>query len=331
VKARIKRVLARSGVSQVSRFLNRSRGLILMYHGLTEQAVSHEWNQVTLEAFDAQMTCLKKRYNVVPLDVMIDKMAAGRLPPYTAAITFDDGYRSVFDLAYPVLVRHSLPATVYIVTYFVGPERHRYLWTDHITVLLFARLGTELDLSSFDLGRYSLKSENEVFAARQEITSRLKLAPDRHRKDILNWLIRDHDAAIDHERFGIYQPMTWDEVTELGAGDLVTIGAHTQTHPILSQVSLSSLQEEIIGSLEDINTHLGDRPQHFAYPNGRAIDFTPEALALVRRVFRSATTTVRGLNPVGTDLHLLRRVGVGGSLSKEEFSALLSGLYFPGR
>jgi peptidoglycan/xylan/chitin deacetylase (PgdA/CDA1 family) len=331
VRRQAKNALTRSGLSGVVRFFNRGRGLILMYHGIVADSVSQEWNQVTQDAFDMQMAFLKKKYTVVPLGDLVDLIAAGRLPPYTASITFDDGYRSVHDLAYPVLVRHQLPATVYLVTSFVGSERHRYLWTDHITALLFSCRQTALDLSSVDLGRYELGSPSAVLTARREIANRLKLVPDIRRRTVLDRLIEDHGTAIDHERFRIYHPMTWEEVQQLGTGGLVTIGAHTRTHPILSRIPASSLDAEIIGSLEDIQVHFGTRPRHFAYPNGRLIDVTGDAVATARRHFASATTTVRGLNAPRLDPHLLRRIGIGGSLTMDEFSALLSGLYFPGR
>ncbi|MEO6566479.1 MAG: polysaccharide deacetylase family protein, partial [Casimicrobiaceae bacterium] len=77
---------------------------------------------VTPAAFEAQMEFLARNgYQVVP----ISKLAGfldGReaLPPKTVAITIDDGYRSTFDIAWPILRKFGFPATVYLYTDFVG-------------------------------------------------------------------------------------------------------------------------------------------------------------------------------------------------------------------
>ena len=125
--------------------------------------------------------------------------------------------------------------------------------------------------------------------------------------------------------------MSWDEVKNLESEGLIRVGAHTRSHPILSRTPASLLREEIVGSAEDIAGHLGTRPRHFAYPNGRAVDFTPEAVEIVRGEFASATTTIQGFNGMRMDPYLLRRVGVGGPLSPAEFAGLMSGIFFPGR
>jgi peptidoglycan/xylan/chitin deacetylase (PgdA/CDA1 family) len=39
------------------------------------------------------------------------------------AVTFDDGYRSVLEVAKPILDAHGMPATVFLVTDYVGSER----------------------------------------------------------------------------------------------------------------------------------------------------------------------------------------------------------------
>lgn len=77
---------------------------------------------VTPAAFEAQMEFLSRNgYNVVP----VSKLAAfldGReaLPAKTVAITIDDGYKSMFEVALPILRKFGFAATVYLYTDFVG-------------------------------------------------------------------------------------------------------------------------------------------------------------------------------------------------------------------
>ena len=77
---------------------------------------------VTPAAFEAQMAYLATNgYTVVPLD-RLPAILEGRepMPRKAVAITIDDGYRSTYEVAYPVLRRHKFPATVFLYTDFVG-------------------------------------------------------------------------------------------------------------------------------------------------------------------------------------------------------------------
>ncbi|MFM1548084.1 MAG: polysaccharide deacetylase family protein [Lentisphaeria bacterium] len=89
---------------------------VLMYHGFTEDQSATSTLVITLDNFERQMTYLaKNNFNVINASELADYLANGKeLPPKTIVLTFDDGYKSFFDLAYPVLQKHGLPATAYL-------------------------------------------------------------------------------------------------------------------------------------------------------------------------------------------------------------------------
>jgi len=92
---------------------------ILSYHrfGAKPAALT-----VTQQAFEAQMAYLARNgYSVVPLARLV-AFLEGReaLPPKAVVITVDDGYRSTYEVAWPVLRKHGFPATVFLYTDFVG-------------------------------------------------------------------------------------------------------------------------------------------------------------------------------------------------------------------
>jgi peptidoglycan/xylan/chitin deacetylase (PgdA/CDA1 family) len=67
---------------------------------------------------------------------------------------------------------------------------------------------------------------------------------------------------------GLRRVVTLDELRCLGEGDLVRIGAHTVTHPALSELSVDRRREEIAGSRRELEAAL-DRPvRGFSYPFG---------------------------------------------------------------
>ncbi len=77
---------------------------------------------VTKAAFEAQMDYLARNgYHVVPLAAMRAFLDAKEpLPKKTVVITIDDGYRSTYEIAFPVLRKYGFPATVFLYTDFVG-------------------------------------------------------------------------------------------------------------------------------------------------------------------------------------------------------------------
>lgn len=80
--------------------------------------------------FDRQMNYLKeKRYTVVSLrDVFGFLHYHHALPKRSVVLTIDDGYRSIYDIAYPILKKYGFTATLFIYTDFVGACRNAVTW-----------------------------------------------------------------------------------------------------------------------------------------------------------------------------------------------------------
>ncbi len=92
---------------------------ILCYHrfGARKSAMT-----MTPSAFEAQMAYLAQNgYHVVSV-AQLARFLEGRepLPKKSVVITIDDGYRSTYEVAYPVLKKHGFPATVYLYSDFAG-------------------------------------------------------------------------------------------------------------------------------------------------------------------------------------------------------------------
>jgi peptidoglycan/xylan/chitin deacetylase (PgdA/CDA1 family) len=62
--------------------------------------------------------------------------------------------------------------------------------------------------------------------------------------------------------------MTWAQVAELRAAG-VEVGAHTRTHPVLRDLEDLRAEDEIEGSRQTLEDHLGERVVSFAYPFGK--------------------------------------------------------------
>jgi len=92
--------------------------LVLCYH-----ALSHDWPadlSTTPGLFESQLELLLRRgYQPATFERAVTDPPGGR----TVAVTFDDAYRSVLELAFPIMQRLGVPGTVFVPTAWAGrPE-----------------------------------------------------------------------------------------------------------------------------------------------------------------------------------------------------------------
>jgi peptidoglycan/xylan/chitin deacetylase (PgdA/CDA1 family)/glycosyltransferase involved in cell wall biosynthesis len=93
---------------------------ILLYHSIDQNSAHYNVNP---EQFEMQMEYLRTNCDVVSLDTVLDFIKGGKdLPKRPVVITFDDGYYSVYQNAYPVLKKCRFPAAVFITTGYVQKQ-----------------------------------------------------------------------------------------------------------------------------------------------------------------------------------------------------------------
>lgn len=102
---------------------------VLCFH-----AVDPVWKSplaLTPEEFERHCAWLARSRTVVPLSEAVRRMdARGRLPRGMVALTFDDGFAQLGDFVFPVLARHGLPATVFLVAATLTRGGHEVDWVD---------------------------------------------------------------------------------------------------------------------------------------------------------------------------------------------------------
>ena len=105
--------------------------LVLCYHGLRSdrwRADEPSFPQMHIdeETFDAHCRVLRAACHPISLTDWREARAGGRaLPARPVLVTFDDGYRSVFEIARPILKRYGIPAVIFVCT---NPVRDQQLF-----------------------------------------------------------------------------------------------------------------------------------------------------------------------------------------------------------
>ena len=123
---------------------------------------------------------------------------------------------------------------------------------------------------------------------------------------------------------------TWDQALGYSAVPLMSadeivrwtsrgieFGCHTRTHPNLASLTEAEIQNEVVGSREDLAAIVNRVPAAFAYPWG---SFNRAVHRCVRNTFDLGFSTRRGVNFASTDPHLLRRGAVHANRSMLDFA-----------
>lgn len=99
--------------------------------------------------------------------------------------------------------------------------------------------------------------------------------------------------------------LSWDQIGEMAASGDWELGAHTRSHPVLTQLSAGQAEDEIAGSKQLIAQHTGAQARVFAYPYGA---YNSGVEAVVKRHFEAAATVRLGFIRRQSDPYRLARI-----------------------
>jgi peptidoglycan/xylan/chitin deacetylase (PgdA/CDA1 family) len=277
--------------------------VILLYHGVVEDGAPPErWSigqALPVGALERQLLWLKANRRLVPLsDYLAQESRNGAWLSRTVAVTFDDGLASAFARAFPVLVRHRIPATFFISTGHL--EGGPLLWFAYLNALCFEEGHGEVEL---DGKQFPLRSLEERTRARWGLGALARASgdPGAFAEGLAARYPLSPGVASE------YQGMTHEQVTRLASSPGMEVGSHTVTHPFLGQLPPGDQARELAESKRELEALIGRPVRYFAYPAG---DYSRETLSLVRSAgYDAALATIpRKLESDG--LLEVERIGV---------------------
>lgn len=286
---------------------------ILTYHGVTDGESSgienFQGKHMATGTFERQMRYLRGHENILKLGDVVEAYTRGR-DLDGVVVTFDDGYRNSFTVAFPILEEIEIPVTFFFSTGFIGSDR--MFWVDEVEFWIDRGEVEGVDLTEFGLRPYALVSREEKMEVVTEIKAFLKRVDDGAREAILGALKTQLLPLSGGEPSPNYKTLTWVEVRALAQSPLVEVGGHSVDHAILSRVSREQLRYQVRESKRDLERHLDREITLFAYPNGGPDDYNAEVIEVVREEgFTCGCTTLPGRNSPSVSLFELRRSMVG--------------------
>lgn len=270
------------------------------HHVLPDEA---EAPDLKVSQLHDRLRYLHRTRDMVSLSEGVEALQRPRGRSRLAALTFDDGYRDNLYSLLPVLRETRTPATIYVST---APILEGCgLWFDYVrTAVRLSRL-TALNVPWLN------EQFGDNITLTHTVTERLRRVGPVKRQRLLAELLEAVPAQcrtlLPHQ-----QMLTVPELQQLAADPLITIGAHTHNHTVLSACSDAEAKSDLQENLDVLERLLGQRPEHFAYPNGQQSDFGARDKAMLYDFgITSAVTTIPGLNLPGDEPMTLLRHPLG--------------------
>ena len=268
---------------------------ILAYHRVAElrdaPAVDSRSVSATPESFARQMEHLSRFYRVVSMLEVLEAVEKGRpLPKRAVLITFDDAYADFAEIAWPILKQFRLRATMFVPTAYAN-QSERAFWWDRLYQAFAATCRAEINI--FPLGRLPLRPADQKRRSLRAVNNYVTTLPHAGAMQLVDSVTADLGLSC-VQGSGV---LTWDQLRELSREGL-TLGSHTRTHPIMTQLTAERMREEVQGSQEDLQREIGACLPIFCYPNG---NHNETAFSVLREQgIRLAFTTLSGANRLGS-------------------------------
>lgn len=338
MKSLIKKLIE-SGIARVGKHRwKHSEGtlLVLTYHRILPPSdLGYRFEQpgmvVHPDTFEMHLNTLREYFDIVSLDDWVNKARNGKtLPNKACAITFDDGWRDNYQYAYPVLQATQTPATVFLVSNFIGKQDD--FWPGQLArILKIASQHTDtLDWQKEpfvwlrDLMGDPAQISNYNIDWADRCIMRAKAFPDSTIYEKLSAIRKTpHFNTLTDARVLLNQ----EEIDVMGKSGLISYGSHTCSHTRLSNdLPTEILQKEIVHSRDTLKIKTHQDISLFCYPNG---DTCSAATPLIADTYSGACTTQKGWNHSSDNLWEIKRISIHNDATdtRTKFLAKLSGWY----
>ena len=281
------------------------------------------YGEMSVAYFRRQLCWLKANAQVLSEDEVLGCLSRPRtFPRRGVLLTFDDGYRDNYELAFPALREQGLPALFFVPT---APLVTRRLgWWDIVAYLVGRSRRTALELEGT---RHSLDGEPARQACIRLLLERYKTLPEAETRELATHLAERLDTALPSAALQDAELMTVPQLREMLAAGMA-VGAHTHTHRVLATLETEAQRRELVRSKRVLERLFKTTVRSLAYPVGRRDSFGEQTKRLARETgYAMAFSFYGGFNrPGAMDPLDLRRSG-----KRRPFDAFTASILYPGR
>lgn len=301
----------------VKKFLDlfKGKGCVLMFHRVInskKELTNDRFLKLAISKsdFEKKIKFLTKNYKIISLDDFVSHLKSDS-NDFCISLTFDDGYKDNLLNVVPIINKYKIPITIFVCTGFVN--RTVNAWWYQINEILLKRNFIKYSFEGKTFN-FNLSSEKKKIYFLNYVLKKYFDLPIKKKLKFLN-VITSSIKIKNSKHF-----LNWKELKLLSKNPLVTIGAHTASHPCLASLNNKQLNSEILLSKNLLEKKIGKIVNYFSYPYGNKISASKREYNFVKESnFLAAFTTRRGI-PTKEKLFCLPRENIG--VNEKNFSLL---------
>ena len=314
------------GLFRLSRYLTKNSLRILCYHGfeIEDESRFRPLTFIKQATFEKRIAFIKNNhFNIISLDRAVRLLKKGELPDYPVVITIDDGFYSTYKEAFPILNESSIPAVVYVTTYYAVKQTPVFRLV--VQYMFWKTKKDKLNLLELT-GREAKKvGISDPESSESIIWEMIKygeiMCEQSGRENILRKLGERLDVDYDKIRESrMFSIMSIEELKDIKEGG-IDLELHTHRHnfPVKKEIAKKEIQD----NRQILKGKLHAGANHFCYPSG----YWKECqLPWLRELnVHSGVTCDPGLNYPSDNELVLKRFLDGQNISEIEFKAEMFG------
>ncbi|HYM79315.1 MAG TPA: polysaccharide deacetylase family protein [Candidatus Dormibacteraeota bacterium] len=321
-------------------FHARASAAIVTYHGVLPSGYRSpdsflDNTLVSIDAFRSHLRLLKRQYSVISPERFLGWVRGSEeLPAHAVLLTCDDGLLNNSTVMLPVLQEEGLRC-LFFVTGVSADENPELLWYVQLYLMLMESRGKGRAFEWHGMTIPGIGSDAETRRAQwlRLMSSLSCFSPDA-RADFMNeavrcwgldpaWKQRYLDDPLLRPRFRLLGASAVRQLAEAG----MTIGAHTMTHPALSQQPADLARQELTSSRQQLQKCTGQPVWALAYPFGNPSAVGAREYEFAREAgYECAFMNVPG-KLLGASKFALPRVHVTAEMSLSVYEAHVSGVH----
>lgn len=304
--------MVRLGFDRMLLLKSKTQHAIINFHGVSN-VKGKRFNNRHMDSaeFEKLIIYLKKRYNIISLKELFDNYRSHKnVSKKTIALTFDDGYLNNFTVALPILKKHNVPATYYLISESLE-NANFYVWPDVIDLI---QKNTKEDIS-LTVGTFKYPGF---------YCEKLKMSLT----DLMKQSGAEREKHLDEikEKYPVYVSESEKEPelikmvhkTELETyknEPLIEYGSHTHLHYNLEHLNLEDCFKEVSVSKQIIENIIKKPVTSLAFPDG---SYNADTIANSKKAgYDNVVAVTYKLNEKNTEPFILSRFTVSNSTTSE--------------
>jgi len=321
VKKSVNGIISKLDAARFMHLYPKESITILTYHCIANDSFPiDDYCYVSESNFRDQLSYLKDHFHLIKIEDDFDTES----DKPKAIITFDDGFLNNYEHAFPILKNLGIPFTIYLSTGFIDGKKT--LWFTRLLQALIETKKAELIWNKFTLPLGDRESKS---VASNVLQRELKKLPPKELENTLEIIISalGVDPEVDYSGHIDFGMLSSDAIREMLESGLVTFGAHTHDHTILTRLDIDAAKQQIERSIRGVEAITGLKCEHFAYPNGGRADYTQDHAQFLQELgIKTAVTMIPGLANDEVDPYHIPRQFVSSSMKMQQFKLLAHGL-----